>query len=283
MRRLAVLFVLIGCHRKAPPTAAIDSGVAPVVAATSTTAVDASPPKPKRLTAHEVVGRWNDAHVNHDAKALESLYGHTVQFYGQTLSGKDCAARKGAAFAKSPTYTQSVKDLDAKTDGPSTTVSFTKTSTEKGKSTDYPAVLAITGGLITAETDRVTEANLAAKASIASMWCMDEPWSPNDKVVAPYKISAQSAVRRGRNTKHFAALEAGAKKGAFLDFGEISCPTKCVPATRECGYNLRVEDHSPEVSDNPEPHSNLVEWVYIDAISGVMYWDDGKSSEPLPH
>jgi hypothetical protein len=282
MRRVALLLALVACHERAAPPAAIDAGVAPVVTASSATVVDAAPPKPKRLTAREVVDQWNDAHVKHDAKALEGLYARTVQYYGQTVSGKDCAARKGAAFAKSPTYTQSVKDLDVKTDGPSATVSFTKTSTEKGKSTDYPAVLAITGGLITAETDKVTEANLAAKASIASMWCLDEQWSPNDKVVAPYKISAYEAVRRGRNTKHFAAREAAAKKGAFFDFGQIGCPTKCAPATRECGYTLRVEDHSAEETSNAEPHSNLVEWVYIDAITGVMYWDDGKSSEPLP-
>ncbi len=237
MRKAALLFFLLGCPQKqVPQEAKIDAAVAPVAVASSAPVVDAAPPKPKRLTAREIVDQWNEAHVKHDTKALEGLYGRTVQFYGQTLSGKDCAARKGAAFAKSPTYTQSVKDLDAKTDGPSTTVSFTKTSTEKGKSTDYPAVLAITGGLITAETDKISEANLAAKASVASMWCIDEPWIPNDKVVAPYKLSALKAMMRGRRTKHFAALEAAVKKGgAFIDFGQIGCPTKCAAATRECG------------------------------------------------
>lgn len=275
MRRAALVLLLIGCRDKSVPP------VVDAAAPAASLVVDSGAPTVKRFAARDIVDQWNEAHVKHDAKALEGLYGAKVKFYGQTLSGKDCAARKAAAFAKSRDYTQAIKDVDSKTEGSTSTVTFTKTSTEKGKSTDYPAILVVVGNAITAETDKVTDANLAAREAASQMWCMEEPWMPNDKVIAPYKLSALDAARRGRMTKHFHELEVAAK-ATFLDFGQITCPTKCEPATRECGYDLRIEDHSAAVAETPAPHSNLVGWAYIDAVTGVMYWNDGKDSEPLP-
>jgi hypothetical protein len=269
--------VLLACRREVTTTVTQDAQAE--LASTSAPSMTASAPTSKTPSALEVVNRWNDAHVKHDSHALESLYSVKVEFYGQTLTGRACAAKKAAAFAKSPSYRQSIEDVHIDSEGAVTTVTFTKTSIENGKSTDYPAALVVTGGLITAETDMITQANLAAQAAKTQMWCLEEPWIANDKIIAPYKISAKNAYTRARRTKHFHDMEA-VRPNVFLDFGQISCPTQCASATRECGYDMRLENHSQDL--NSEPHSNLIEWVYVDAVTALMYWDDGAQSEPLP-
>lgn len=282
MRALPLLLLLAGCPNKTPATndAATTSSVAAIA---SSAPVDAGRPKAKRLTARELLDRWNDAHVKHDGKALEDLYAPKVKFYGQTLSGKDCAAKKAAAFAKSPTYSQAVKDITASQDSAATTIQFTKTSIEKGKGTDYPSVLVVVDQLITAETDKITEANLVAKAASNDDWCRDSDHLPNDVVKAPYKLSAGDAYRRARLTKHFAEKEK-ALAPKFIDFGQFGCPaTPCNAAVAgDCRYDMRLEDHSQEAFENPEPHSILIEWEYVDAATAIVYWNDGKDSEPLP-
>ena len=250
--------------------------------ASSAPVVDAGRPKAKRLTAREILDRWNDAHVKHDSKALADLYAPKVTFYGQTLTGKDCAAKKAAAFAKSPTYAQTVKDITATQDRAATTIQFTKTSIEKGKGTDYPSILVVVGQLITAETDKITEANLAAKAALADDWCLDKDYLPNDIVKAPYKLSAVDAYQRARLTKHFAEQEK-AHAPKFIDFGQFGCPkASCNAASGDCRYDMRLEDHSAEALDNPEPHSILIGWMYVDAATGILYLEDGTDPEPLP-
>lgn len=225
--------------------------------------------------------RWNEAHVKHDSRALEGLYAPRVQFYGQSLTGRRCAELKKAAFDKSPDFTQSIHEVTISS--VDRKVSFTKTATEKGKSTDYPAVLVVNAdGLITLESDKITDANLAAPNA---QWCTENAPDvvdsiPNDKVITPYKISSRTAVSKATASKHFHDLEATAP-GDFLVIDIISCPTKCAPATRECGYDMRVGDHS-NIGKYP---SILVDWLYVDAVDGTLWYDtDGKGwkSEPLP-
>jgi hypothetical protein len=279
MRGSIVLCVLVACKTKPAPVT-IEGGVTSVASVASVVVDAGPPPKPKPLTARQVVDRWNEAHVKHDTRALEGLYAFSVQFYGQTLSNKACAAKKGAAFAKSPDYTQSIKDLQIAQTGTATTITFTKTSTEKGKSTDYPAVLVVSSGVITAETDKITEANLAAVAAAASSWCLDSTWWPNDTVRPPYKISALTAYMFARRTKYLARQEAAHPKD-FIDFDSVGCPTKCDQAARECGYTMRLSNHS---DNDPEVHfTNVIDWVYVDAVSSTLWYEDagGWKSEPL--
>ena len=99
----------------------------------------------------DVVQRWNAAHNDHDASSLRALYAPTVSFYGVTLTNDECVRRKQAAFVASPDYAQTIRDMKIDVSGDRTTVRFVKTSTSKGKSTDYPSALVLRGGLVVEE------------------------------------------------------------------------------------------------------------------------------------
>ncbi len=82
---------------------------------------------------------------------------------------------------------------------------------------------------------------------------------------------------KARRTKHFTDVTAAAH-GAFLDFGQISCPTECDrSAPRQCGYVLRLENHDPSHT----AVSNLVEWEYVDAVDGTLWWEVYSGSAPM--
>lgn len=285
----SVALCAVAC-RSSPATQDAQA-IAPVVTPTAIAALDASAPI-RRASAREVVDAWNTAHVKHDAKALEALYAPTVEFYGTSLSDRECATRKKAAFDKSPDYTQSIRDVhvEASDAGVGSVVTFTKTSTVKGRSTDYPAILVVLGNVITSETDKISEANLVAQQQKSTTWCVDEiMYPPNDHVIAPYRISASEAYRRARTSAHFNELVKNAN-GDFLDFGQVWCPTKCVHVTSypdsadACGYSMKLENHSElqrRIND-PSGFSVMVEWVFVDAVDGTMYWQDG-AKEKLPN
>src|SRR2546430_16780509 len=101
MRRLALALVLLSCRDKsttvesAPPSAtAVTSATAP--------AVDAGPAKKVIPPPAMGVEQWKVAHIKHDTKALEGIYAARVQFYGQSLTNKQCVEAKRTAVAKSP-------------------------------------------------------------------------------------------------------------------------------------------------------------------------------------
>ena len=278
---------IVACHSKetprVEPAATQTASVATVAPATA--AVDAS--KPKALTPREVAERWNAAHVAHDTRALEGLYGARVSFYGQDLTNKECVARKKAAFEKSPDYTQSLsdfwtRDFDAGA-VPVTIVGFKKTTRSAGGTHDYKAALSIDGsGLIVRESDATTDENLELAEAKAASWCVD--WSegmaaPTDQLKPPFKISALRAVIATQRTQYFARLQA-TLPGDFLPIDDVTCPTKCDKAKRNCGYSLRVRDYS-RIGQNP---SILVDWIYVDAVDGVLVWDENgvEKREPLP-
>jgi hypothetical protein len=236
------------------------------------------PPPVRHFTPREAVEEWNRAHVTHDPKALASIYAPHVKFYGQTLTNKQCVAAKNAAFAKSPDYSQSIRDVEVHDDG---VVTFTKTSTSRGKSNDYPAVIVVTNGLVTAETDKITEANLTAQAAKNASWCSDEA-----KVIPPFVISAAQARERvevpGRS--HMCAT-------CQYVVNSVTCPTKCERATHACGYELSVTQYPHKLNAQGnygvDPDCQCINFdysqgttvtLYVDAVDGTLYAqsDDGS-------
>ena len=172
MRRATLACMLLACRsfKPAPVGDATPPRVAPVADASHATVLAAP-------NAREVVTKWNQAHNEHDSRALQDLYGPVVSFYGQSLTNRECVSMKKAAFDRSPDYAQSVKDISAQTEHPGlTVVRFTKTSAAGGKSTDYKAVLFLdAASLITYESDEVTNANIEKAKAATSTWCLDDP------------------------------------------------------------------------------------------------------------
>jgi hypothetical protein len=287
----ALLLFLVTCKRAgttttdAAPTAALGS-----TAWASAPASISKPPALRRLTPREAVEAWNKAHIAHDLNALASIYAPHVEFYGQTVTNKQCVAAKKAAFAKSPDYTQSIGDIDVHDDG---VVTFTKTSRSGGKSTDYPAVLVVTGGLVTAETDKVTEANLAAQAAKNATWCVDH----ESQVISPFRIS----VAQARERVETAGLSDMCMTCQNVVGSPVTCPTKCERATHECGYELPITAYPHMKNANgsygydPDcqcvnfdySRGTTVGWVYVDAIDGTLYDQDEQGNwqkrEPPTH
>jgi len=278
-RAFFLCLTVAGCNKSTPaPTrdAVASASVAPPPSSSSSARVARKVPTPL-----EVVTAWNAAHASHDTKALAALYAPRVQFYGRTLTGAECVAAKKAAFAKSPDYAQSIRDVVPGEDG---VVTFTKTSSSGGKSTDYPAVLVVTDGFVSAETDKITEANLAAHAVKQAKWCETD----GDKIVAPYRISAHEAEERVRLSKYFDERYVQHLNPWYPSLDEITCPTKCDRAAHDCGYGLGVFAHGHLTADPlSTPTWNLLEWIYVDAVDATLFYDqkpDGtwEHSEPLP-
>jgi hypothetical protein len=192
-----------------------------------------------------------------------------VLFYGTALSGPECAKRKAAAFAKSPDFAQTLGEIkiEPRDAGGGWVVRFTKTTTEKGKSHDYPAVLVLDARLaISQESDKVTEANLASMARPSERWCLDGDGSPNTRVIPPFTVSMAAALSAVWSSKHMKELQAsydGASLGVDIPF---SCPTSCVVAEQQCGYHFRVVN----LSNLGVTTSIMVEWVYVDAVKKVL-------------
>jgi hypothetical protein len=111
----------------------------------------------------------------------------------------------------------------------------------------------------------------ATSRKLADDWCVDGAWVGNDVVEPPYASSAYALTLAVRNSKHFAEVSAHRPADAFIDIGQIQCPATTAPcaAPAECGFNFRIEDHSP----NNHSLSRLIEWVRVDA-SNVMSWTD---------
>lgn len=283
IRTAVVAALLVACRSQSSPRA--EPTATPPIA-TAAPAHDAAT-KPTVPTPREVAERWNAAHVAHDANALGALYGARVEFYGEELTNKECVARKKTAFEKSPDYTQSLGDYWTRADdagaAPFTVVGFKKTTRSGGVTHEYQAALFIdASGLITRESDTTTDSNLELAEAKAASWCVD--WSegapmPTDQIKPPFKISALHAVIETQRTQYFARLQARLP-GDFLPIDDVTCPTKCDKAKRNCGYSLRVRDYS-RIGQHD---SILVDWIYVDAVDGVLIWDDNgvEKRELLP-
>src|SRR4029077_10749945 len=109
--KLVALVIVAGCNKSS-----VGQDAAAMVATASVMAMASSSSPPARAprkvpTANEVVKAWNEAHTKHDTRALTSLYAPNVEFYGRALTNAQCVAAKKAAFAKSPDYAQSIRDV----------------------------------------------------------------------------------------------------------------------------------------------------------------------------
>jgi hypothetical protein len=283
------MFLAVGCRDKSTPAPVASASTTPLASATiapsgSAHTLFAKPAGVVDVSA--VVEQWNTAHTKHDTAALSSLYDARVDFYGQALTSSQCVAKKKAAFDKDATYTQSFHDLKLTTNekGGLTRARFTKTSTSHGKSTDYPSTLIIDArGLITVETDDVTDKNLSDLAVAAGNWCLDgnlvDGQEPNDKLEPPFKISARRAMNGVMASKTFqdGADSVGPNHAYGID--TISCPAnKCDPALGACTYDFRMIDPTMVGVTT----SILVGWLHVDAVTGTITSDGNDRKEPLP-
>jgi len=284
MRR-AVLpaLVFLACHRVEP--GANDAAVAPSAApsASASAARVPRPPPPDPFAAPRfVLVKWNAAHNTHDTSALQALYAPRVKYYGQTLAGSACAKGKAAAFAKAPDYAQAIRDASFTKQDSSWLVSFTKTSTSRGKSKDYPAYLVVADGHITEEGDKVTDANLAKLA--ASDWCHDAS-GPNDVVKPPFTIgvkSAWDAILKGQRIKELTATH---PQGLMID-PPSECPKPCNGDPYACAH-FRISDPSTLAvrSDGQVLNdAEYIEDIYVDFVKREAYWQTNYDwgSESLP-
>lgn len=287
MRRLVfAILLVVSCKQKGTPSPAASSSTNPLASATSASVHTLLPKTAGVVDVSAVVEQWNAAHTKHDVAALGSLYDSRVDFYGQTLTSAQCVAKKKSAFDKDVTYTQTIRDLKlvANEKGGLTRARFTKTSTSHGKSTDYPSTLIVDArGLISVETDDVTDKNLSDLAAVEDDWCLDgniaNGQEPNDQVKPPFTLSARRATDGVIASKTFKAGADAVGPNHAYGIDQISCPaSKCEPASGSCSYDFRMIDPTMRGVTT----SILVGWIHVDAVTGTITSDGNDRTEPLP-
>ena len=278
--RSLLLTIVLACHGGTPTStdAAAATAVASTMATPSATETASATAPDPLLEVRLTLKKWNEAHNGHDSAALAALYAAKVHFYGQQLSGEECAKRKAAAFKKAPDYEQTVRGATFAARSTGTLVRFMKTSTSAGKSTDYASFIVVDGGRVTEESDNVTDETLKRAQEKADEWCLDGDRFPNDVVRPPFTISALGAMSAIWKTKHVKELEK-----QFPELGNdapMSCPTVCDPSNPEqCGLSIRLID----MASRGVTTSILVEWLYVDAVHRRVYFGTTGNweSEPL--
>ncbi len=260
--RILLLAALLPACR--PKSASVEGDAGASIAAVA--APTAPPVESGPVDARVAIERWNRAHNDHDVAALASLYAPTVSFYGNVLSGADCTSKKRLAFAQTPDYAQSIRDVKLEpADAGQTFVRLVKTSTTNGKSRDYPAIVMVdASGKITEESD-----------DLAEDWCIDKTGPPsvhpvpNDRVVAPFRLSALDAIVRARSSKHFAHFS---KPVGDID---VECAKRCAVQTQECGFVLTLHDMDPHSMDDPTlTVSNWMGVAYVEPVTKTLWWED---------
>jgi hypothetical protein len=261
--RLVLGVMLTACRRPSPAIVEDAAPAAPptttVVSATSSTATSAA------TDARFVIEQWNRAHNEHDADKLAALYAPKVLFYGATLSKADCAKKKGLAFAATPDYVQSTRDAKPEpAEAGRTFVRLVKTSTSKGKSKDYPAILVVdASGHITEESDDLPED-----------WCIDEQAGMifpmgNDRVIAPFRMSAIGAIIKARSSAYFSRLP-----NPVGDIA-VTCAHRCAIQAHDCGFSFRLHDMNRHSADDPTlTVSSLLGVVEVEPVTKTLWWED---------
>jgi hypothetical protein len=254
---LVLLLALpVGCERRS--STAVSDAVRPV------RSLDASTVSvPATAGARHVVEQWNQAHNAHDVNDLASLYAPTVLFYGTELTKTACVEKKRRAFAATPDYTQSIRDatFEAGTND-RTFVRLVKTSTTQGKSSTYPAIVVIdASGAIVEENDDLPED-----------WCFDRTKQGrslqaegNERVVAPFRMSASEAMSKARFSKHVQGLPE-----LVGDMRNLTCARRCAVQTRECGYSVSLHDMKQHDQETP---SSLMGTVTIEPVTRTLWWE----------
>jgi hypothetical protein len=255
---LLLLALSIGCERRS--SAVARETVRPVGNADASTAS----PAPTTTGARAVVERWNGAHNAHDLEILASLYAPKVVFYGTELTKAACVEKKRRAFATSPDYTQSIRDATFEpAEGGKTFVRLVKTSTTQGKSSNYPAIIVVdASGAIVEESDDLPED-----------WCLDKKTQGlaldaqgNDRVVAPFRMSANEALSKTRSSKHVQGF-----KELVGDMRNLTCARRCAVQTRECGFSVSLHDMNEHDQGSP---SSLMGTVSIDPVTRTLWWEE---------
>lgn len=121
---------------------------------------------PKRPALIEAVHQWNAALLSRDRESLERVYADKVAFYGQKLTRAQVVARKLAALAKAPDYSQTISELSVErrnSDHPQ--ILFEKQWVTGGKPGKVQARLSLTREqsrwVVAEETDTPTEARFS--------------------------------------------------------------------------------------------------------------------------
>ncbi len=241
----------------APAEVVVEAAAAPIVSA-----APASP--------GDVIERWNDAHVRHDAAALEALYADKVDFYGARLSNVECAKRKAAAFAKAPDFVQSIADVTFHPLPTGKFVALTKTTTTGGKSQSFSMYIALdASNRVSLENDFTTMTTLER----AKNWCFDKNGEATNEVRAPFRISAKTAVDELTRHPLFERFKNGYENSGV---SIVTCPASCGAGPRACTFLLsmfRSYVTGPGYSDV----------AYVDAKTNVLSYEEAGvwKSEPL--
>jgi hypothetical protein len=162
---LGLVVVVAACHQEKKTEAVPDASVAPVV-----TVVDAGVPE-KKDEIRAAVLAWSDALDRHDLAALEAIYAPRVDLYGTSVPRAAAIATKKQAFARTPTFKQSIAlPIAIEPRGETFVATFVKRSGPDGKLRDANAKLVLARGdggaiVVTVETDAATEKRGAEASS----------------------------------------------------------------------------------------------------------------------
>lgn len=125
----------------------------------------------------------------------------------------------------------------------------------------------------------------AAVSAPVNDWCVvpqTEPTfddSPSDEIKMPFEISAAAALKQAKDAQLFKKWAAQTPKD-FVTIDRIGCPTKCDRTKHDCGYVLRVANHSVTTM------ANSVGCLYVDAIDGTVSdcdrWPRGSATPIAP-
>src|ERR1700741_2385931 len=149
---LLIIFFLCSCGNK--PTEKSQSGDLPV--------------KKEKILPEQLVQTWNNAHNQKDTAVFSSLFGDTVLFYQTSIDRNAVLKKKAKLFKKYPDFVQEITNLKTDTGNRNQlTCSFVKKVTIKNETKEYPSYLVFkdsgNGWLIIAESDEITDKNIAAK------------------------------------------------------------------------------------------------------------------------
>jgi hypothetical protein len=254
---IPALAIVFSC-KKPPPPAPDEPPLQAAPVATQPPVIillDAAPPSsPQNAAAIALVTKWSAAHQKGDAAALQALFAPKVLVNGTTVAAADHAKK---SLHQDADLRFSISEVRAETtpDGKDTFAHFTKRLTEvKGDTTkEYPKVVVVRDGVIVEESDDPPD------------WCINKDKTTNTKMHPGFKLSATSAVAAAKDSKHFADLKKRIPRLGSDLFG-FGCAKRCAVPRRECGYHFRFSDM--------EDSTKIIEWVYVDPVSKVLWWQE---------
>jgi hypothetical protein len=112
-------------------------------------------------------------------------------------------------------------------------------------------------------SNKIEIASPDAALSTNDRWCVDvnqrENWCNG-----AFRISSAEAYYGSHATSHFSELVRTHRGGIGL--ASILCARMCATPTPECGYGFKL------VADDTTGVSHLVEWVYVDSMTGRLWF-----------